>query len=306
MDVHTRPSHSRMFDRPGHPHFHQPSLSPPPLSPPPPPPPDSHVFDMYKLVLTRAVLAGGMVYYWTEYVMDITLCEGPSMMPTIQPMGEIVLIDKCSVRIFGLQGGGCIGDERAQQARARQEAFIIQQEQQQQQQQNTPPTNQSPSHDVWHEPYISVSDKDRLTWTEAISHILSPLSVGDVVVVKHPARKSSVCKRVLGLPGDTILHRGLFVVPDGHVWLEGDHPMNSSDSRHYGPVPLALVVGRVVARWWPLRGNAWMVRGGRPHPPATATAAVKGSAATALLGSTVLPAGYEGQEILKKRNQNEE
>lgn len=29
------------------------------------------------------------------------------------------------------------------------------------------------------------------------------------------------------------------------MWLEGDNPFNSTDSRSYGPVPLALVKGLV-------------------------------------------------------------
>lgn len=38
-------------------------------------------------------------------------------------------------------------------------------------------------------------------------------------------------------------------VPEGHVWLQGDNTLNSSDSRAYGPVPYALLRGRAFARF---------------------------------------------------------
>lgn len=41
------------------------------------------------------------------------------------------------------------------------------------------------------------------------------------------------------------------VVPRGHVWLEGDNAANSSDSRHYGPVPQGLIKSRAFCRLWP-------------------------------------------------------
>ena len=40
----------------------------------------------------------------------------------------------------------------------------------------------------------------------------------------------------------------LLQVPTGHVWLQGDNTLNSTDSRHYGPVPYALLEGRVFLR----------------------------------------------------------
>lgn len=35
------------------------------------------------------------------------------------------------------------------------------------------------------------------------------------------------------------------MVPDDHVWLLGDNPENSNDSRYYGPMPVANLQGRV-------------------------------------------------------------
>lgn len=41
-------------------------------------------------------------------------------------------------------------------------------------------------------------------------------------------------------------------MPKGHVWLEGDNALNSTDSRTFGSVPAGLIRGRAVCRLWPL------------------------------------------------------
>ena len=72
---------------------------------------------------------------------------------------------------------------------------------------------------------------------------------GDVVVVEHPERPGfELVKRVVRVPGD--------VAPDGRVlmdelWIEGDEPEGSTDSRRFGPVSMERVRARVRWVWWP-------------------------------------------------------
>jgi inner membrane protease subunit 1 len=82
--------------------------------------------------------------------------------------------------------------------------------------------------------------------------------------------KKSVCKRVIGLPGDIICvfpEKAIaiasasasssddevnqvehIVVPRGHVWLSGDNLSNSRDSSEFGPIPMGLIQGKIVAK----------------------------------------------------------
>jgi signal peptidase I len=72
---------------------------------------------------------------------------------------------------------------------------------------------------------------------------------GDVVVVEHPERPGfELVKRVVHVPGDP--------APDGlelvdEVWIEGDEPEVSTDSRRFGPVGTDRVRARVRLVWWP-------------------------------------------------------
>ena len=201
------------------------------------------------------------------------------MWPTLEPFGEIIFLEK-----FWCRGlfGGATGKSRIRYARRKQGEEQL----------------------VWWEPKISVTQLNRyqpLSLWEKVQHFVSPLHVGDVVAAWHPHRPGMICKRILGLPGDQVLlspdqavqfnlppHQRLLVIPDGYLWLEGDNPLNSSDSRDYGPVPTQLVIGRVLLRLWPIRGRAWFRRGEPPILSRTYGAE-----------TTVLPAGYEGQTIVR-------
>ena len=123
---------------------------------------------------------------------------------------------------------------------------------------------------------------------ESLSVRAGRLRVGDVVVARSPTNpRHTVCKRVLGLGGDVVevgepcspspspspsrslvsggthppATSGGIVVPRGHAWLQGDNLLNSTDSRSYGPVPVALVRARVYFRAWP-PSRAGRVAGG--------------------------------------------
>ncbi len=84
------------------------------------------------------------------------------------------------------------------------------------------------------------------------------LSRGDLVTYVSPLAPSrAVCKRIIGLPGDTVCvdptgaeapSTEHVVIPKGHVWLTGDNAEASRDSRMYGPVSMSLIKGKLVAR----------------------------------------------------------
>jgi inner membrane protease subunit 1 len=101
---------------------------------------------------------------------------------------------------------------------------------------------------------------------ESIRHEWFPqtLKRGQIVSFISPLDPNIlVCKRILGMPGDTVLvdpttlpapidrtteqetkvHH--VIVPKGHIWVQGDNASASRDSRTYGPVPIALVRGRL-------------------------------------------------------------
>ncbi|KAF9874851.1 hypothetical protein CkaCkLH20_07545 [Colletotrichum karsti] len=83
--------------------------------------------------------------------------------------------------------------------------------------------------------------------------------VGDLVNYRIPIfRHSEGVKRVIGMPGDYVLMQSpdsdsqrMIQVPQGHCWLAGDNLEASRDSRQFGPVPLALIHGKVIARLLP-------------------------------------------------------
>ncbi|XP_060784188.1 mitochondrial inner membrane protease subunit 2 [Neoarius graeffei] len=83
---------------------------------------------------------------------------------------------------------------------------------------------------------------------------------GDIVSVVSPKNpKQKIIKRVIALEGDfikTLGYKNRYIrVPDGHLWIEGDHHGHSFDSNTFGPVSLGLLHGRASHIIWP--PNRW-------------------------------------------------
>jgi SOS-response transcriptional repressor LexA len=76
-----------------------------------------------------------------------------------------------------------------------------------------------------------------LVWYDA------PVAPGDVVVIELPGRPLAV-KRLVRIEAD------------GGVWVEGDNPLGSTDSRELGALAAASVRARVVGRLWPRPARA--------------------------------------------------
>jgi signal peptidase I len=130
---------------------------------------------------------------------------------------------------------------------------------------------------------------------------------GDVVVFNPPASwtedATPFIKRVIGLPGDTVevkddgrvyvngapldepytyknnqgvnepttasLDQRRWVVPQGDLFVMGDHRQKSADSRVFGPISIDNVIGRAFLRYWPISAFGIIQTPSYPGVPAT-------------------------------------
>jgi signal peptidase I len=95
--------------------------------------------------------------------------------------------------------------------------------------------------------------------------------LGGLITPDPHARDLNLTKRVIGVPGDTVVGRGGLVYVDGEkadniatdpfpathlgpkeYYVLGDNRSFADDSRDFGPVPRAAIFGRVFLIYWPL------------------------------------------------------
>ena len=83
---------------------------------------------------------------------------------------------------------------------------------------------------------------------------------GEIVLAENPFKPGhTIVKRVLYLEGEYAEFLDprtqefiKVIIPENHIWIEGDNKTNSRDSRDFGPLSLNLVDGIVRGRLWPI------------------------------------------------------
>ena len=107
--------------------------------------------------------------------------------------------------------------------------------------------------------------------------VFSPPKHGEIIIFHFPRnRERDFVKRVIGVPGDVLeIRNGQVIrngepvdepyvtnhssrsqreieIPEGHYYVLGDNRRGSNDSRDWGLVPEADIIGRAWFRYWPL------------------------------------------------------
>ena len=192
-----------------------------------------------------------------ETAFEVTACVGPSMLPTFNQWGDVVLVDRTPfVPVVCFANGNGVGKGDVVVSRS--------------------PTN--PKHMVCKrvvavggervEKKASASESrgrreeevdgwsGYRKWDEKGADFYDDDDDDDTAGVETNNNNNKATSRQTNAKKKT----EYVTVPDGHVWLQGDNERNSTDSRDYGPVPMEMLRGRVFAKVWPIGERKWVQR----------------------------------------------
>ena len=180
-----------------------------------------------KHAVKDVVVIIGVFHVGTNYGVNLTYCVGPSMLPTIPAKGNMVLIDTFSYK-FGrrkFQVGDvviCTCPYEAAKSVCKRVA-----------------ATEGDSVFVKSRSAVisSNSNAPLLQSRDTVSNVNDKYSDGASGSASSAGKSYIDTSNMLEV-----------VIPPGHVWLAGDNNVNSTDSRTYGPVPLALLKGRAFTK----------------------------------------------------------
>lgn len=81
-------------------------------------------------------------------------------------------------------------------------------------------------------PYLVEGEK---VWINRLAYIFHAPKIGDIVVVRHPAKKVLIIKRIKDINKD-------------RYFVTGDNLNESTDSRHFGWIQKKQILGKVLKK----------------------------------------------------------